>query len=108
MAVPWPPPPDRESLRDLLREADVEDFIAAHGAPADEYDTEADVLLSALTGLTTADLTTATLAPILNGIWQTHFNLQGDELEFRQPALHSLADQIVHFFGPEAEPQVRS
>jgi hypothetical protein len=48
------------------------------------------------------------LMPILKRIWAVNFNVSGDELIARQPALDDLANQIARFFGPDATPQVRS
>ena len=30
---PWPPPPDIESIQELVAAADIEGFIEIHGAP---------------------------------------------------------------------------
>lgn len=38
MSRPWPPPPDLDSIQELVANADVEGFIA-DGAPVDEYST---------------------------------------------------------------------
>ena len=44
---PWPPPPDLDSIQELVATADIEGFIAK-GAPADEYETEAELLFNQL------------------------------------------------------------
>lgn len=102
----WPPPPDLDSIRELVATADLEGFIA-DGAPTDEYDHEADELQQSIVGLLSDELTTATLLPIIELIWSKNFNLAGPELAHRRPGLTSLAEQINRFFGPEAEPQTR-
>ena len=56
----------------------------------------------------TKELVPVRLMPILKRIWAVNFNVSGDELLSRQPALDNLANQIARFFGPEAQPQVRS
>ncbi len=105
MSAPWPPPPDLESLQDLVRVADPEGLLAA-GAPADEYEPEEEALLAALQPLSSADLTPDRILPLLTTIWESSF---GDRAcATREPALRSLAAQIAHFFGPEAEPQIHS
>ena len=45
--APWPPPPDLESIRDLMRAADPEGHIA-DGSPADEYEPEEEQLFAAI------------------------------------------------------------
>lgn len=104
---PWPPPPDLESIRELVRDADVEGFISVHGAPADEYDTEAEAFHAAIAHLPTAEITIATQLPILEAIWRKNFIDDDAELALRRPALEGLAAQVARFFGPEAQPQVR-
>ena len=108
MSKPWPPPPDLESIKELVRDADVEGFIEIHEAPSDEYDGEAEALFQSIKNFSTADLLTSNLTPILVSIWRRSFNVDGDELLLRASALESLAQQIERFFGPEAKPQVRT
>ncbi|HEY4356667.1 MAG TPA: hypothetical protein VGN16_13030 [Acidobacteriaceae bacterium] len=103
---PWPPPPDLDSIQELVATADVEGFIA-EGAPADEYESEAELLFAAMANYSTAELNAPNLLPVLAGIWQTSFSLNDASLAERTPGLQSLADQIARFFGPEARPQVR-
>jgi hypothetical protein len=107
MSAPWPPPPDLDSIRELVRDADVEGLIAIHGAPADEYDGEADALHEAIVHLPTSGIIAANLMPILEAIWSRNFADGDTELSLRRPALTSLARGIARFFGPEATPQVR-
>lgn len=103
----WPPPPDLDSIRELVRAADPEGFIAIHGAPADEYDPEADELHAAIAHLEASDITVANLLPLLEAIWRRNHIDDDAELALRRPALEDLAQQIARFFGPEAKPQVR-
>lgn len=106
MSKPWPPPPDIESIRELMREADPEGLIA-DGAPADEYEPEEDNFFAAIEHFPTSDMIAAKLTPILESVWSESFNLQAAALEERRPALEGLANQIERFFGPGAIPQVR-
>lgn len=106
MSQPWPPPPDLDSLKDLIAQADVEGFIA-RGAPADEYETEAEELHMAIETWTTADLTTDRLLLTLEEIWAGAFSLDDSGVVARRPGLRALAEQIEHFFGPGAQPRVR-
>jgi hypothetical protein len=107
MSTAWPPPPDLDSLKELVSAADVEGLILAHGAPADEYDGEAEALFADIAHFPTAQLIPSNLMPILEPIWTTSFGHNEAELAERRPALEGLAQQIARFFGPEATPQVR-
>jgi hypothetical protein len=102
----WPPPPDLESIRELVRAADPEGHIA-NGAPADEYEPEEEAIFSAISHLPTSQLTTANLAPVIERAWRNSFAHDDEALGHSRPALHSLAQQIARFFGPEAQPQTR-
>jgi hypothetical protein len=107
MSAPWPPPPDLESIQQLVREADIEGHIA-DGAPEDEYEPEEDELLAAIAHLPTAELVSENLLPIITDIWTNSFSLDDDALADREPKLHALAAEIERFFGPEAKPQTRN
>ncbi len=107
MSKPWPPPPDLESIQDLMREADPEGHIA-EGAPADEYEPEEEDLFAAIQHFSTADLIASNLVPILENLWRKSFSLDTESLDERKPKLEGLARQIERFFGPEAKPQVRT
>lgn len=103
---PWPPPPDLASIQELVATADVEGFIA-EGSPADEYETEAELLFNRIENFPTADLTAAKMLPILEDVWKRSFELTEAGIAMRRPKLTDLAGQIERFFGPEARPQVR-
>jgi hypothetical protein len=103
---PWPPPPDLESIRELVRAADPEGHIA-EGAPADEYEPEEEAIFAAIAHLPIAQLTPATLIPIIEQTWRNSFVHDDHALATSRPALASLAHQIARFFGPEAQPNVR-
>jgi hypothetical protein len=107
MSKPWPPPPDLESIQDLVRAADIEGLIQIHGAPADVYEPEGKQIFSAIGHLPTPELTVPVLSPILEAIWRKNFIDDDAKLTLRRPALKALAEQIARFFGPEAKPQVR-
>jgi hypothetical protein len=102
----WPPPPDLASIKELVQTADVEGFIA-DGAPADEYDHEAEELHAAIAHLVTSEITADRLLLTLEAIWRKNFADKDTELSLRRPALQGLASQIARFFGPEAKPLVR-
>jgi hypothetical protein len=103
---PWPPPPDIESIQELVATADIEGFIA-EGAPADEYETEAELLFLQIENLPTAELTPDTILPLAEDVWARGFSLDAEALMKRREKLLTLAQEIARFFGPEAQPQVR-
>jgi hypothetical protein len=103
----WPPPPDIESIRELVRAADPEGHLA-EGAHADEYEPEEEAILEAIGHLDTADLVADRTLPIIQAIWQKSFNLNNAAMIERASALLGLANEIERFFGPRAAPQVRS
>jgi hypothetical protein len=107
MNAPWPPPPDRNSIRELVRTADTESFISMTEAPPDEYDGEADELFAAIGRWPTEQITSVNLLPVIEKIWSKSFNCDADIRERLRPTLQALADEIARFFGPEAQPQVR-
>jgi len=106
MFRPWPPPPDLESIQQLVREADPEGHLA-EGAPADEYEPEEELLFLALAPLDTQQLIVSNVLPVIEEVWRTSFALDDGALDQRRPALMALALQIERFFGPEARPLVR-
>jgi hypothetical protein len=105
-SAPWPPPPDLESIKQLVRDADTGRFIA-EGSPIDEYDHEAEQLHAAIAHLPTVDLTAPHILPHVEVIWSKSFAYDDDTLSKSRPALENLAQQIARFFGPEARPHVR-
>jgi hypothetical protein len=105
-AKPWPPPPDLESIQELVRAADPEGHLA-EGAPADEYEPEEEEILAAISHLPTAELVAAKILPLIEGIWRRSFVLDDAAMVARHPALLALSQQIERFFGPAATPQVR-
>jgi hypothetical protein len=103
---PWPPPPDAESIRELVRAADPEGHLA-DGAHADEYEPEEDEILAAIQHLPTEELVASVTLPLIESVWRRSFLLDDAAMADRKPALLGLAGQIERFFGPEAKPQVR-
>jgi len=106
MSKPWPPPPDLDSVQELVATADIEGFIA-DGAPSDEYESEAEELHAAIAHFSIAEVTADRLMPIIEAVWRDSFQLNDAALTQRRPALLMLAQQIERFFGPQAQPQVR-
>ena len=102
----WPPPPDLDSIQELVANADIEGFIA-EGAADDEYETEAETIFQDLQSWPTADLRPDRILPVLEEAWAKAFSLGMPQLEKRRTKLQNLAEQIARFFGPEAVPQTR-
>ena len=105
-AAPWPPLPDLDSIRDLVRAADPEGLIA-DGSPADEYEPEEEAIFAGISHLTADEITVVKLLPVIEKVWLKSFSHGKDAAATRQAALEGLAEQIAHFFGPEAQPQTR-
>jgi hypothetical protein len=107
MSAPWPPPPDLDSIRELVRAADPEGHIA-EGSAGDEYEPEEDAIFAAIANLSTTQLVPDTLTPIIEQVWRNSFAHDDQALAASRPALLTLAHQIARFFGPEAVPQTRN
>ncbi len=99
--------PDLDSIRELVRDADIEGLIA-DGAPQDEYDPEADAWFDQIAPLAPAELVADSLLPGLEALWRSGFDLNEDTLAQRRPELLVLARQIERFFGPAPERLVRN
>ncbi|HEY2861384.1 MAG TPA: hypothetical protein VGJ21_23440 [Terracidiphilus sp.] len=104
----WPPSPDLKSIKELVRDADTEGFIAIHGAPADEYDGEAEQIFAVIGRWPTDQLNAQNLFPLIEKVWMKSFGYDDEVLAKTRPELLALAQQIARFFGPEATPRVRS
>jgi hypothetical protein len=102
-----PSPPDLESIRKLVHDADVEGLIEIHGAPANEYDKEAEAIHAAIAQLQPSEITASKLLSTLEVIWRRNFIDDDVELALRRPALRDIAEKIARVFGPEAQPQTR-
>lgn len=107
MSAPWPPPPDLHSIQELVRAADPEGHIA-EGAPVDEYEPEEESIFAAIAHMSTSELVSENLTPIIEQVWRNSFAHDDDRLAASRPALLQLAQQIARFFGPEAQPQTRT
>jgi hypothetical protein len=103
----WPPPPDLESIRTLVREADPEGHIA-EGAPSDEYEPEEEAIFAFIAHLKTSELTAPNILPIVEQVWRNSFAYDDEALDRSRPALQRIARRISLFFGPDAKPQVRA
>jgi hypothetical protein len=102
----WPPSPDIDSIRTLVREADPERHIA-EGASLNEYEIEEEAIFAFIAKFPTEQLTDLNLIPIVEQVWRNSFAYDDEALRKSRPALVGLAKQIARFFGPDAKPQVR-
>jgi hypothetical protein len=107
MSKPWPPPPDLESLKELFATADVEGLIA-DDCPIDEYDPEAKHFFEQTLGYPSAKFSEAHTLPLLEELFGKQFMWSTEQKLQRRSNLEGLAQQIERFFGPTAQPQVRS
>lgn len=82
-------------IQNLLREEDIEGLIAV-GAPADEYNAEAEIVFAALSGLEASKLSSEARLDLIIHVWQNAFNLSGSDIKQRLPNLTMLAKRIDH------------
>ena len=83
-----------EKMQNLLREADIEGLIGA-GAPNDEYDSEAQIMVQALSELSEKEMTIEGVLIIVAEIWRQSFDLDNADICLRQSAMNSLVQKIV-------------
>lgn len=77
-----------------LRESDIEGLIAG-GAPADEYEGEAEMIAAAIGALPPADFTHENVVEIITYIWADSFDLDEEAMARRQDALEKLAAIVL-------------
>ena len=78
----------------LLNKADIEGYIAL-GAPADEYDSEAEALVLAFGELSEAEITVENIAVIVTAAWQQSFDLDGSDIAMRRADIQNFAQAVV-------------
>jgi hypothetical protein len=82
-----------EKVKTALRQEDVEGYIEYHGAPRDEYDSEAEYIASLLQSETS--LTEDGVLDILARVWVEYFNLDDQDMAKRMPYLKKVAKFLV-------------
>ena len=87
--------PFLEKVKKVLREEDIEGYIDVHGAPDNEYDSEAQDIAEAMHALKDRHLTEDDILALIVPIWAKYFNLEGDELELRIPNLRKAAKRLM-------------
>lgn len=85
-----------EKLKTILRLADIEGYIEYHGAPEDEYDSEALAIFAALDAATGKEMTEDNATFIISEIWKKSFNLDADDMKKREAGIGSMARAIIN------------
>lgn len=83
-----------QTIAPLLRQADIEGYIAL-GAPADEYDSEAEALALAFSELNDDEATVENIVAIITESWKQSFNLGETDLGMRKSEIQNFAETIV-------------
>jgi hypothetical protein len=83
-------------IEQALRTEDIEDLISA-GAPEDEYDDEAKVILSALEKLKPHEFTEAQVVVVIAHIWAKAFDRSTSEIQQRMLAFRRVAQKILTY-----------
>jgi hypothetical protein len=83
-----------QDMKRIFREADIEGLIS-NGAPDNEYDSEAEEVMDAISRLRKDDLTEQNIAAIIVLIWARMFNRDEMEIEMRLPAFRDVARKIL-------------
>ena len=77
-----------------MQREDVEGLIELR-APDDEYDAEAQAVLSALMAMPTPELNPSALAAIISVVWAKSFGRTEEEIKLRMPAFLNIANQLL-------------
>ena len=80
-------------IKSALRDEDIEGLLA-QGALVDEYDSEAEAILTAWQQLKTNERTSANLTAIVTVVWRQFFHREPAELDMRFPAFQNVARRI--------------
>lgn len=79
----------------LFQEEDIEGFIKL-GAPADEYESEADVIATAINALPAEQWNKENITAIICTVWMQSFNLDKNEISLRLPFIANVAKKLLH------------
>jgi hypothetical protein len=82
------------ALKTALQHEDVEGLIEL-GAPDDEYDSEAQAVLSALQAVPVSEFEQSSLAAIIAVVWAESFGRVEEEIKLRMPAFLSIANRVL-------------
>ena len=81
-------------IAEILREEDIEGFVE-HGAPGDEYDTEAEMIAASISSMDVADRTLENIIFGVLDIWQESFDLSLEDLDRRRPNIQKLCKRLA-------------
>ncbi len=84
----------KPQISTLLRKADIEGLLQ-NGAPADEYDSEAEVIALALAKLD--EINTENITAMISTVWKKSFGLEESELQLRLPAIQEFCANAKHY-----------
>jgi hypothetical protein len=87
-----------EKIAAILRNEDIEGLIAL-GAPADEYDSEAEKIAKTIAGWPAGELTQANISALIALLWAKSFNRTAQEIEQRMPAFMHISKNILASVG---------
>jgi len=90
-----------QTIASLLRQADIEGYITL-GAPADEYDSEAEALARAFAELDDDETTVENIEAIITEAWKQSFNLEESDLGKRQSEIRNFAETIARLHSATA------
>jgi hypothetical protein len=92
-----------EQINALLRQADIEGLLQA-GAPIDEYASEAEIIVTALSALDAEQFNVETVELVLIDVWSNSFDISEADFSGRRVEIRSLANNIVeaHKIGKQA------
>lgn len=85
----------RRKIEEILRIEDIEGYIGIHGAPDDEYDSEAAEIAVALEKLKQNELTENNVLSVVALIWARYFNLDDEDVSKRMPYLEKAVQKIL-------------
>ena len=83
-----------KQIEAALYAEDIEGLIA-QGAPADEYDAEAEAISLKLADLHADEYTLPNLTITITIVWATAFHLDGDSINLRMPAFQNVARALL-------------
>lgn len=90
-----------QTIASLLRQADIEGYIAL-GAPADEYDSEAEALALVFAELKDDEVTVENIAAIITEAWIQSFNLGETDIGMRKSEIQNFAETVVRLNSANA------
>lgn len=85
---------DKQSILQLLNEADIEGLLAV-GAPADEYETEAEDIFQALQAIQPKNLSADAILAVVVSVWANSFGLDESAIRQRHDAFRNIIRLIL-------------